>query len=524
MTHDLALASARGRRPLPRKLVWLSAPLLAVIVVLVLVWLVPASGPAIQVSWSHSLSVGQRQSLERRLHLINPTYREATSWSYILDDTSPSNMWMLVNLPTIDATTFISGDPPRSSGPLIIRLAGPYAVQSFICLALGLLVLTGSFTPTRRWRQSYFACACALFVVGWIACELPLVASFEVSNWMGDYSTYTEDRAQFENYFGYDVVRFHLHLGGYVLNLVDRALGATASSPQAAFLVTSWLMGSVLLTGALIVAVLEGWSAHVMRYLSLSLAGPVMLFFFGYRELGYFSLSIAAFPLLLRGLTAKEDTGRTRYLASAGALHGVRAALHGFGLVSLGASLAATVLSKTSLRSRVENASTVFLWGFTAYLIWLLVYFLVLGLSVSPGHAAGIPFRHLLDGYVAEYRMVAPIVSARGLRDLGLESVMVGVPILALGFLVARGSGERHIAAGYAAVSVAFLLLFWPAQGIGVDVDSVFAAFSAFFPGAWMCAQSTKATGLGFALLALAHAVFWFLVRNAEFVNQRVGT
>ena len=521
MTDDVALESAR-LRPVPRRLVWLLGPLIAVIVILVLVRLVPASGPMIEVSWRNTLPVAQRQTLERRLHLVNPTYLEGTRWGYVLDDASQSNLWMLAHLPTITGVRFIGENPLRSTGPLIIRLEGPYAVQSFICFALGLLVLTGSFAPTRGWRQSYFACACALFVVGWIACELPLRASHELANWMGDYNTYTEDREHFEAYFGYEVARFHFHLGGYVLNLVDRALGATDSSPQTAFLVTSWLMGGVFLMGALIVAVVEGWSAHVMRYLSLSLAAPVMLFFFGYRELGYFSLSIAAFPLLLRGLMSDGETSRITYLAGTGALHGVRAALHGFGLVSLGAALVATVFSKASLRSRLENASTVFLWGFTAYLIWLVGYFLVLGVSVAPGHATGIPFRHLLDEYVAASRMVAPIVSARGFRELGLESIMVGVPILALGFLVGRGSGERRIAAGYAAVSVAFLLLFWPAQGPAADADLVVAAFSAFFPGAWLCARSTKATALGFAFLALAHAAFWFVVRHAEFVNQRL--
>lgn len=98
-------------------------------------------------------------------------------------------------------------------------------------------------------------------------------------------------------------------------------------------------------------------------------------------------------------------------------------------------------------------------------------YFLVLGVSVEPEHATGIPIRGLVEGYVAEYRMVAPIVSARGLRELGLASIMVGVPILALGFLVGRGPGERRIAAGYAVVSVAFLLLFWPAQGPAADAQ-----------------------------------------------------
>ena len=246
-----------------------------------------------------------------------------------------------------------------------------------------------------------------------------------------------------------------------------------------------------------------------------------MLCFFGYRELGYLSLSIAAFPLLVHGLTATEETSRTGYLAVTGTLQGVRRALHGFGLVGLGGSLAAALFSRGALRPRLARVSTVFVWGFTAYLIWLVGYLIVLGLSVVPGHATGIPFRHLLDGYVAENRVVAPILSITGLRDIGLESIIVGVPVLAVGFLVCRGSEERQVAAAFSAVSIVFLLLFWPAQGIGVDADSVFAAFPAFFAGAWLCARSPRATGLSFALLAGAHAVFWFVVRNSEFLNVR---
>ena len=65
-------------RPSPRRLVWLVGPVLAVVVILVLVRLVPASGRAIEISWRDTLPVAERQALERRLHLVNPTYREGT--------------------------------------------------------------------------------------------------------------------------------------------------------------------------------------------------------------------------------------------------------------------------------------------------------------------------------------------------------------------------------------------------------------------------------------------------------------
>jgi hypothetical protein len=505
-----------------RELAWLSGPVIAVLVVTALVYALPTSGVALQIRWSGSVDAAQRQSLERRVHLINATFIEGTRWGYILDDTSPANVAAVQGLPGDNQVTFLEGDPPRAVGPAIIRMAGPLAVQSYICLALGLLMLTGSAAPTRGWRQSYFVTACIVFIAAAIACELPVRAGHEIGPWMGDYTTYTEDRAHFRDYFGYEVVRFHFHLGGFALNLLDRALGATASSPETAFLLLSWLAGVVFLAGASAVAILEGWTPHVMRYTGLVMAAPVSLSFFGYRELGYLSLSAAAFPLLVRGFTAPGIPRRMTCLASAAVVQGLRAALYGFGLVSLGGSLLTTLAAQGPLRLRLQRFSTVFVWGFSAYLIWLLVYLLILGLEIVPGHASGIPFRSLLEPYVAENRHVAPILSARGLRDVGLESLVVGVPMLVLGLAVTRDAALRRIAGVFAVSSVIVLLLFWPAQGIGVDVDAVFAVFPAFFAGAWLCARNVKIASVALGTLAIAHGVFWMLVRYERFLSLRV--
>ena len=507
------------REGLSADLVWITGPLLALLVITGLLSFVPPSGPRVQVRWRDTVSAGQRQMFERRLHLVNPTFVQGTSWGYILGDPSPSTVGLLASSQAINDVDFIAGDPPRSTGPFILRMAGPLTVQSYVCLVLGLFMLMGSAAPSVAWRRVYFAGACLLFLVAWIKCQLPVEAGHEVAAWMGDYTTYTEDRAHFEGYFGYEAVRFHLHLGGFVLNLIDRALGSTQSSPAQAFLVMSRLAGCAFLIGAFLVAVLYEWSPQVMRYLALSMAAPFMLSYFGYREVGYLSISVAAFPLLLRGLTTTDDTRRYGYLSATGVTQGLHAALYGFGLVGLGGSLLAALGSKGTFRARLSSASTLFAWGFSSCLIWLLFYILVLGRSVNPGHAAGIPFR-LLEPYVAESRIVSPVLSTTGLRDIGFESVIVGLPLLALGLFVPRDAGERRIAAAFSTVSVALLILFWPAHGIGMDTDAVFSVFPAVFAGAWLCSRSPRASGIGLCLWGIGHVAYWYVVQNAEFLNR----
>ena len=471
------------------------------------------------IRWRSDVPADTRAALEQRLHLLNPTQIEGSRWGYILGDRSPANVAMLAGVPGATAVEFVDGDPPQLNGPSIIRMAGPFAVQSYIALGLGLFVLLGSFAPTRRLRQVYVLGACALLAVSWVLCPLPVSASNETHFWMGDFNTYTEDRAHFNSYFGIqESVRFHFHLVRPVLFLLDLALGSTDTSPSLALLVLSWLAGGVFLAGAVAIAHLEGWSAHVMRYLALAVAMPTGLFFFGYREVGYLPLSVTAFPLLVRGLTGTPGR-RLAMLTASGAIHGLRSALHGFGLVALAGSIVAAMTQPAPLRGRLADAWTLLTSGATAYLIWLPWYLIVLGRDIVPGHAAGIPLRGLLQQYAAEGRTVMPLLSPRGFSDVWHESLAVGVLLLMIGLVAGAPSAERRIAAGYSLISVAALMLIWPAQGIGLDIDTVFAIFPAVYAGAWLCAHSRRATGLGFVVAAVAHGVFWALVRHNEFVN-----
>lgn len=517
-----AASAGSDRRQSTRVSAWLIGPLVAAVGIAGLLFLVPTQGRAVHVRWREDVSADQREELERRLHLVNPTDAGDGYVGYVLDDTSPAHVRLLIGQPEIEGTRYVIDGPPlRLSGPFIIRMAGPFAVQSLVCLIVGVLLLRGSYAPSVRWRQWYVASACVLFGIACVAAELPVRASHDAGAWMGDYDTYTMDRQHFRDYFGFEAVRFQHHLGGFVLQLIDRGLGATNASPQNAFLVMSWLAGAVFLGEAVAIALLERWSPLVMRYLSLCFAAPLALSFFGYRELGYLSLSLVAFPLLLKGITHADARASHKYLATTAMLQGLRSALHGFGLFSLAGSLLAVVAVRGALWSRAAKVATIFVWGFSAYLIWLLLYLTVLALPIVPGHAAGVAFRRLLEPYAAERRIVAPIVSVDALRDIGLEALIVGVPILVVGLLIARRSEDWRVAAAFAVPSVACWLLFWPVQGIGVDMDLVFAGFPAFFAGAWLCARHPAAAGMGLALLALGHAIFWLVVRHPAFTNVR---
>lgn len=410
------------------------------------------------------------------------------------------------------------------SGP-VVHLVGPFAVQSLIGLVVGFLLIAGAGAPTVRIRQAYFLVAAVALATSCWAAALPIRASQEVGTWMGDYDTYTTDREHFEEYFGYGggygAVRFHYHLGGFVLELIDRALGSTNTSFHTAFRLLPALMGVVALLEAVVVAVLAGWSAQSMRYVGLCIAAPLTLMFFGYRELGYMSLSIAAMPLYLMTLDRPGDSRNRTLIAGAASLQGLHAALHGLGLSGIASLMAMALASARGLRQAIAKAGPVFTWAFIAYATWLPIYLIVLGLPIVPGHASGIVFRGAVESQVSDHRLVEPLLSLKGMRDIGAEALVVGLPVVLIGLKAARGESRRAVLAA-AAVSGAVMLLLWPAQGIGQDIDIVLATFPAFFAGAWLCAARPRAAVAALCTLAIGHAVFWLIVRSEAFTNPGI--
>ena len=146
-----------------------------------------------------------------------------------------------------------------------------------------------------------------------------------------------------------------------------------------------------------------------------------------------------------------------------------------------------------------------------------------LKLPVEPGHAASIDLRPLSTLYVADYGLVDPILSGSGMRDIAATSVVVGVPVLLLGLLSRSGAArERRLALMFALPSLAFLVAWWPIQGVNMEMDLIFATFPAFFAGAWLCARTRRATVAALGLAALAHASFWYVVRSDDFGSHPV--
>jgi hypothetical protein len=146
---------------------------------------------------------------------------------------------------------------------------------------------------------------------------------------MGGSADHVRSRNDFEAWFG-GRVRYEKHLSQVILLQVYQRLEVNQAAPERALVVlargaTLWFVLSALAIGCL-----ERWSPVVVRYIALVLLAPATLLYFGWRELGYLSLSVAAFPLLARGL--RDDTWR---LEAGSALAGLGTALHGVGLVSL---------------------------------------------------------------------------------------------------------------------------------------------------------------------------------------------
>ena len=174
------------------------------------------------------------------------------------------------------------------------------------------------------------------------------------------------------------------------------------------------------------------------------------------------------------------------------------------------------------MRERLTRAFVFGICATAAWLGWLAWYLVGLKLPVVPGHAANIDLRSLATPYVMDFRIVDPIFSGSGIRDIVATAIVVGVPVLLLGLWWRGGATrERRLALVFALPSLAFLVAWWPVQGVDMEMDLIFATFPAFFAGAWLCARTQGATVAALVLAALAHTGFWFVVRSGDFGENR---
>ncbi len=479
--------------------------------------------PTIHVRWRATVSPSERAALEQRYGLEAGEFIEGTTWRYQLRDRSSDNLGSLVGDSAVDDTAEI--DRPNLRAPdREIRVTFPRVrflfgdapaqllqAQSLLLFGAAGTMLWAAGVADQR-RRSMLAVV-VLMAVAVAAYTVPLRQPIR----MGDSITYIHSRESFDFYSGVQRIRYEAHLAHAILGRLDALYGRTDASPARALDTLMRGASAWFFICAMAIGVIERWSPLVVRYLALALIAPASLMYFGYRELGHLSLNVAAFPLVARGLQSG-----TRRLKAGSALIGLGAALHGFGLLSLAGAGLATLGAPLSLTDRIRQLVRVSAWGLAAYLAWIPAYLLLLRLPIVAGHAASIPLRAWLVDEVGE-RINTAIMSEEGARDLFFTAWVIGAPLLAVAASAWRERGDDvRIALLYAVPSVVFTVIFWPIQGLGVEMDLVFAAFPALYALAWVCAHDRRRTLLAAALLATAHVAFWRIVLSGDFVNSRI--
>ena len=389
-------------------------------------------------------------------------------------------------------------------------------MQSLICIALGAVLLVGAGFKSARWRTVSATVVLAAFLV--LALTLPLPAHGFI---MGDGTSIVQDRDNFNDLVHHGKeVRFSAHLAYRLLDRIDASLGSTPESPTEAYRELSWLAGAAFALSLWCLAATDGWSPRSVRYIALSLIAPAALMYFGYLEVGYLSLSAAAFPFVARGLVKGTDLTAGPLVGSI--LFGLGAAMHGVGYLSIAALFFAVVVFDIPIGRRVVLATALSLIALGAALIWLWYYLAVLGFNVVPSHAVGgFIVRPLWESREAESRILYPLLSTVTARDLLLSGLVAGLP-LTLVVLLNRKQWPREarLALAFTLPCLIAFVLFWPVQGIAIEMDMIVAAFPAVFALLWVCSQSVRASIASAALLGLGHATFWRVVLDDRFINR----
>ena len=337
---------------------------------------------------------------------------------------------------------------------------------------------------------------------------------------MGDGSSITQDRSNFDDLVHHErVIRFSAHLAYYLLDRFDTALGRSATSPVEAYRMLSWLVGALVACCLWVFAATDRWSPRSIRYVALALMAPAMLMYFGYLEVGYLSLSAAAFPFIARDLVKSDDLSAG--MVAGAVLLGLGAAMHGVGYLSIAALGFAILLFDIPFSRRIVLGTALGFIGIGAALIWVWYYLSVLGFDVIPSHAVGgFIVRPLLHARVAETRIMYPLLSVRTARDIFFSGLIAGLPLtLVVLFNWKEWPREARLALGFSVPCLIGFTLFWPPQGIAIEMDMIVALFPAVYALAWVCSQSVTASIVSAVLLAIGQATFWYVVYGDQFIN-----
>jgi len=203
-------------------------------------------------------------------------------------------------------------------------------------------------------------------------------------------------------------------------------------------------------------------------------------------------------------------------------LYGLGAAMHGIGYLGIAALFIAVIAADIPIRRRFVLATALSGIAVAAALIWVWYYLAVLGLDVIPGHAAGgFILRPLWQAHEAETRIVYPLFSIITARDVFFSGLIAGLPLVLVTLFVRNQSvREARLALAFSIPCAAAFLLFWPPQGIAIEMDMIVALFPAVFALLWVSSTSVGASIASAVLLAIGHAAFWWVVLHDQFVNH----
>jgi hypothetical protein len=381
-------------------------------------------------------------------------------------------------------------------------------LPSIVAVGLGVLTVRVAASHGRRTRTLVVPAVLAATLLAFVTIPLPPL-QFEGSGYMADAADNIGDRAKFERRFPIatgPTTSFHSYLGDLVMARLDRAYSTSGDSTARAYATLSRLAGALFVIELFVVAVVHRYSRRVCRFVALAIASPLALLYFGYYELGYLSMSAAVVPLL--AIRRGTDTRVTAATLAAGLFQGLHTALHGFGLLGLAGGALSLAVGERSWARKAVRTLTFTSAGVAMYLGWVFIYVVGMGISIVVENTVqGFGFRRLFEEIVLDKRIAYPVFSVAGLREIGLISLVAGVPLLVLAWMT---SARRTLAASaaYALPGLLFLVFWWP-PGAPVNLDLLMAAFPGLFAACWLLASSRKRATSALVVISLLHVLFW---------------
>jgi hypothetical protein len=381
-------------------------------------------------------------------------------------------------------------------------------IQSIVVLGLGVLTVRAAALRRRRTRQLVVVAVLVGALAAFLTLPLPPLR-FEGSGYMADAADNINDRAKFERRFPLAVgptTSFHSYLGDLVMTRLERAYSASGDSTARAYATLSKVAGTLFLAELFIVAALHRYSRRVCRYVAVAIASPLALLYFGYYELGYLAMTGAVVPLL--AIRRGSDIRITGSTLSAGLFQGFHTALHGFGLLGLGGGVLSLVAARAPAAQRAVRTLAFASAGVAMYLGWVFIYVVGMGISIIVENTVqGFGFRRLFADVIIDKRIAYPLFSVAGLTEIGLISMIAGVPLLILAWIKSP-RGALIVSAAYALPGLIFLAWWWP-PGAPLNLDLLMAAFPGLFAACWLLASSRERAVTALVLMVALHTLFW---------------